>query len=62
MERRIALFDMDDTLADWSGAMRRDLSRLASPDEPSNYPLHWCPGLPSHIVTRRDLIKQHPGW
>lgn len=58
----IALVDMDGTLADYSGAMKRDLERLRSPYEP---PLEGPIELLEaqlHLVERMRLIKLQPGW
>jgi 5'-nucleotidase len=64
MSEPIALIDMDGTLCDFSGAMRRDLEAIRSPDEPP---------LPSDIYNddaldrawlkaRRRMIKCQPDW
>ena len=34
----VALIDMDGTLCDYEGAMRRDLERLRSPGDPAVFP------------------------
>ena len=64
-EAKIGLFDLDQTLADYEGAMRRDLFLLKSPDEPNpmnrNFGL-WDENCPSYLRARMDLIKKIPGW
>lgn len=59
-EDKLALFDMDGTLADYEGRLREDLLRLAAPGEPAPK-LHWDEGEP-WIDARMALIKSQPGW
>lgn len=60
------LFDMDGTLYDLEGQMRRDLAKLQSPDDGvdfASYPDLW--ELESKfpwVKARMDLIKSVPGW
>jgi 5'-nucleotidase len=56
----IALFDMDGTLADYEGRMRRDLKRLEGLDKTA-YPLHDRTA-PKYFGARLDLIKAQAGW
>ena len=57
----IALFDMDNTLCDYNGAMFRDLEKLRSPDEePLTSDFH--DDAPDHLVRRMSLIKTQPDW
>ncbi|MFO0875624.1 MAG: hypothetical protein U0575_16895 [Phycisphaerales bacterium] len=56
----IVLFDIDGTLADYEGAMRRDLRRLSAPGEPQ-YELHDH-AAPAYFGARLDFIKGQPGW
>lgn len=58
--RPIALFDMDGTLADYEGRMRRDLRRLSAPGE-AEFALHDH-RAPRYFAARLDLIKAQPGW
>ena len=59
----IALFDMDGTVADFDGAMRRDLAQLANPSE-IVIP-HCGPSddeEPPWLKARKRLIKTQRGW
>ncbi len=56
----IVLFDLDGTLADYDGQMRRDLRRLQRPGE-AEHPLHDI-SSPNHIDARIELIKAQTGW
>lgn len=56
---KIALFDLDGTLANYDQAMARDLASLASPGEPT-YNFHDHP--PQYLENRMDLIKLKPNW
>ena len=56
----IALFDLDGTLADYDGAMLRDLPLLAAPGEPAYSLYHE--DLPAHIEARKNAISRQPGW
>lgn len=59
MEEKIALIDMDGTLFDYDGQLRRDLTKLMSPQEEIPEDIHadipW-------LAARVDLIKNQPGW
>jgi 5'-nucleotidase len=62
---RVALFDLDGSLADYDLAMRRDLLSLRAPDEPPitvGTNLHELEDRYPHIKERMDLIKSKPGW
>lgn len=63
---RIALIDMDGTLCDYTGALIRDLRKIASPSEQSDYvdgiELWDLEKSNPHIKSRMDLIKAQPGW
>jgi 5'(3')-deoxyribonucleotidase len=61
---RIALFDMDGSLADYDVAMRRDLRSMRGPTEPAladTTNLHDLEDQP-HLDARMRFIKSHPGW
>ncbi len=59
----IALFDMDGSLADYDGAMVRDLESLRAPDEPTvSRESLWQTETGEHVLARMKLIKGQPGW
>jgi 5'-nucleotidase len=60
MDDRIGLFDMDGTLFDYEGQMRKDLADLMSPGEEMPDDL-WDESVP-HLKARMKLIKSQPGW
>src|SRR3990167_8256768 len=55
----VALLDMDGTLADYDGAMKRELAKLASPDE---NPFEHGDNLPDWIEARRTVVSRVPGF
>lgn len=56
----IALLDMDGTVADWDGAVRRDLAKMQGPnDPPIPEVMDTFHGL---LKPRIDIIKSQPGW
>lgn len=57
----IALFDMDGTLVDYEGQMRRDLEPLRHPSEPP-LPDNLWESDHGHLRARMDLVKSRPGW
>jgi len=57
----IALVDMDGTLADYDGAMQRDLDKLSSPDERSREIGYGCKH-PDYIWERMKMIKSSGEW
>lgn len=60
--QRVALFDMDGSLFDYSGKLRADLERLRSPLEPEMPENLWEMEKQPHIGARMDLIKSQAGW
>lgn len=55
----VALVDMDGTLCDYQGAMRRDLERMRSPAEPAlTDEFEDTPWMRA----RQDIIRRQPGW
>jgi hypothetical protein len=59
----VALFDIDGTLADFSGAMSRQLEKLRNPVEPKlRYDYYTEGSEPPHITARRRAIKRQPGF
>lgn len=59
----IALIDLDGTLADYDGEMKRQQALLASPNEPAFTDRYDEGGKePSHIEARRKMIQRQPGF
>ena len=59
---RIALFDMDNTLYDYEGALRAGLAEMASPDEP-DYTVPTTPIWDIDFLRKRmQLLKKVPGF
>lgn len=56
---RVALVDLDGTVADYDGAMQARMASLKSPGEPDF--IGWD-DVPPHIKARRDLVKHNPGF
>ena len=63
MKKPVALVDMDGTLADYAGAMFRDLEKLRSPGDGqlAGEELDHLE-KDSFWKARMDLIKRQPGW
>lgn len=60
MKKPVALVDLDGTLADFQGAMRRDLASIAAPGEE---PGDWDEkARPDYQNARWDMIKRQPDW
>lgn len=57
----VGLFDMDGSLADYTGQLEKDLLKLAGPGEPPLGDL-WKAEKKRHIGARMRLIKALPGW
>lgn len=59
----IALFDMDDSLADYTNTLVKDLETLRSPDEEVIAAENvWHLADVPHIAARIKLIKKQPNW
>lgn len=60
VEDPVGYIDMDNTLFDYEGQMRRDMRLLMSPceEEPENL---WDESKP-YLKARMNLIKMRPGW
>lgn len=60
----IALFDLDGTLADFDGAMDRNMRKLATPAEieSGNYFPREQKDEPAYVTERRRLVKRQPGF
>lgn len=62
-EEPVALVDMDGSVADFDGAMRHDLYRMASPgEEIDQYLRPGADDAPDWLKARKRLIKAQPGW
>lgn len=61
IESKIALFDMDGTLADYDGQLLKDLQKIASPNEPpiDSINIHKGGG---YLEARRHMITSQVGW
>jgi 5'(3')-deoxyribonucleotidase len=58
---KIALLDLDGTVADYAGQLKRDLDKLKSPEEPS-FELDFNDDVPQYIKERMKLIKNSDNW
>jgi 5'(3')-deoxyribonucleotidase len=60
----IALFDMDNSLADFEASMNEKLLAIRSPFEPETFPPeHEYPDKdPDWLKARKNLIKRQPGF
>lgn len=58
----IALVDLDGTVADYDGAMRKYQRRLQAPGEPPYMGRYAGEEEPPHIEARRKLIQSRPGF
>jgi hypothetical protein len=62
MERSVALWDLDRSLADYDGAMIRDLNKIRSPEEEPFTPANVWTKRAHYIHERMEMIKNIPGW
>src|SRR5690349_10958846 len=60
-KKPLALLDLDGTVADFDGAMRRELAKLRAPGEDAALDESKYEDLP-HMSARRRLIKNQPGF
>lgn len=60
MTNKIALIDLDGTLADYDKAMKRDMELIRSPFEPLEYIPHGEDE--PYMRAREKLIRSQPGW
>jgi 5'(3')-deoxyribonucleotidase len=58
---KVALFDLDGTLADYHSALKDDLEKIRSPYEPEIENIDFD-RAPPHLEARRHLITSQPGW
>lgn len=56
---KIALFDLDQTLADYDASMERCLAEIANPNEPL-YDYHDI--VPDWYLARIRMVRNVPGW
>lgn len=56
----IALFDLDGTLCDYDGAIRRDLEGIRGPSDPDY--TSFDENMPPYIKERIKLIRNQQGW
>jgi hypothetical protein len=59
---RIALVDLDATLADYSGAIKRDLKLIAAPNEDLSILEDDNHKEVPYIKSRIKMIRSQPGW
>lgn len=61
---RIALLDLDGTLADYDAAIRRDMNAIRSPYEPEYGELvsFHKDDMPAYMKARAKLVRSQPGW
>lgn len=57
----IALMDLDGTLADYDGALQREMAKIASPGEPE-FRSFMDADRPAWLEARRHLISSIPGF
>jgi len=64
MKPRIALIDLDGTIADYDAAIIRDMELIRSPYEP--LPLgdtvYFKESMPPYLKARAKFIRSQPGW
>lgn len=60
-ESAVALFDLDGTLADYDGALLRDLKLIQSPGEASPWEENTFADIP-YLEARRHMITSQVGW
>ena len=61
MDNPVAYFDLDGTLADYSGQMDADLEKIRAPEEPVYHSSHYD-NTPQYLIERMDLIKSNGEW
>lgn len=59
---KVALLDLDDSLADYSTAMHEQMSRIASPGEPPLADSRMTGVEAPWLEARRKLIQRQPGF
>lgn len=61
-EDRIALIDLDGTVADYDAALRARMAPLQAPDEAIHTDCSTGGVEPPHLAARRTLIQRQPGF
>jgi 5'(3')-deoxyribonucleotidase len=61
-EDRVALIDLDGTVADYDGAMVEAMRLLQSPGEAPYSGRYHDDHEPAHVAARRKLIQRQPGF
>jgi 5'-nucleotidase len=59
---KIALIDLDGTVADHDSALLRDLQKIASSDDPKINLINLHSDHPEWVKNRMDMIRKQPGW
>ena len=59
---KIALVDLDGTIADYDAAQTLELRRLRSPEETDPVVIHGKSEWPDHYRARIDMIRNQSGW
>lgn len=59
MEQKIALFDMDGTIADYIGQLRTDMLSISNEELPEDF---HSDVMPTWMRRRMELIKSRAGW
>jgi len=62
VEDRIALIDLDGTVADYDKAMAVEMARLASPEEDPPETVDFDSPKEPHVKAREELIRRQPGF
>jgi len=61
ISEKIALVDLDGTLADYHGQLYDDMCKIAGPHDTNSFPDEWH-NLPEWMENRRQVITGQPGW
>ena len=62
MTSKIAYFDLDESLASYMSALRRDLEKICAPGEDYFDPSIRSESFPEHLRERIRLIRNQRGW